>query len=74
MDLRLKGKRVLVSGGTTGIGRAAALAFGAEGAEVAVFAERPAEKDDPVAVIARVPAFRREAKRSLMCKNILMAA
>lgn len=36
MDLGLKGKRVLVSGGARGIGRACAAAFLAEGAEVAI--------------------------------------
>ncbi len=35
MDLGLKGKNVLVTGGSRGIGRACALAFAAEGAQVA---------------------------------------
>jgi NAD(P)-dependent dehydrogenase (short-subunit alcohol dehydrogenase family) len=36
MDLGLKGQTVLVTGSSSGIGRAAAMAFGAEGARVAV--------------------------------------
>ncbi len=48
MDLGLSHKRVLVSGGTKGIGRAITLAFGREGAHVAVFASRVPAKDDPV--------------------------
>src|SRR5579864_558349 len=36
MDLGLKGHTVLVTGSSSGIGRAAAIAFGAEGAQVAV--------------------------------------
>ena len=36
MDLGLKGQTVLVTGSSSGIGRAAAIAFGAEGARVAV--------------------------------------
>ena len=36
MDLQLKGQTALVTGSSSGIGRAAAIAFGAEGARVAV--------------------------------------
>lgn len=36
MDMGLKGQTVLVTGSSSGIGRAAAIAFGAEGARVGV--------------------------------------
>ena len=41
MDLNLKGKRVLVTGGSKGIGRACAEAFAREGADVRIAARNP---------------------------------
>jgi NAD(P)-dependent dehydrogenase (short-subunit alcohol dehydrogenase family) len=41
MDLKLKGKRVLVTGGTGGIGGAIVAAFAAEGARIAICARSP---------------------------------
>jgi len=41
MDLGLSGKRVVVTGGSKGIGRATALGFADEGAEVAICARTP---------------------------------
>jgi 3-oxoacyl-[acyl-carrier protein] reductase len=53
MDLGLKGSRVLVSGGTKGIGRAIADMFAAEGAHVAICARDAAQVDSAVAEIAQ---------------------
>jgi 3-oxoacyl-[acyl-carrier protein] reductase len=43
MDLGLKGKKVVVTGGTKGIGRAIADGFAAEGADIAICARNAAE-------------------------------
>jgi 3-oxoacyl-[acyl-carrier protein] reductase len=50
----LEGKRALVTGGASGIGRAIALAFAADGAHVAVADRAPAEKIE--AVVAEIGA------------------
>ena len=49
MDLGLKGKRVAVTGGSKGIGRAIALGFAAEGADVSICARK---KEDVAAAVA----------------------
>ena len=62
MDLGLTGKKVLVSGGTKGIGRAITLSFGQEGAEVAVFARHKLGEDCPV------EQLKKEGKKAVFYK------
>jgi 3-oxoacyl-[acyl-carrier protein] reductase len=52
MDLGLNGRKVLVTGGTKGIGRAIADLFAAEGAQVAICARDEAEVTDAVAKLS----------------------
>ena len=51
MDLGLKGRRALVTGGTKGIGRAIAECFAGEGADVAVCARNPGEVEEATAAL-----------------------
>lgn len=55
----LEGKRALVTGGASGIGRAVAVAFAAEGAQVAVADRAPPEKIE--AVVAEIAGQRGQA-------------
>jgi 3-oxoacyl-[acyl-carrier protein] reductase len=51
MDLQLKGKTALVTGGTRGIGRAIAECFADEGANVAICARNPEQVAETVAAL-----------------------
>ena len=59
MDLGLKGLRAVITGGTKGIGRAAAEIFVAEGARVALCARNEGEVRETVSALMKggVPAF-----------------
>ena len=52
MDLKLKGKRAIVTGATRGIGRAIADLLASEGADVAICARNPQEIDQAVSELA----------------------
>lgn len=53
MDLGLKGKKVILTGGSRGIGRAALEIFAEEGADVAFFSRNPDQVAETVAALSR---------------------
>ena len=60
---RLQGRKALVTGGDSGIGRAAAIAFAREGADVAI-SYLPEEEADAKEVIALIEAEGRTCHRT----------
>ena len=57
---RLAGRRALITGGDSGIGRAAAIAYAREGADVAI-GYLPQEEDDAREVVQMIRAAGRKA-------------
>src|SRR5215216_5286617 len=57
---RLKGRRALITGGDSGMGRAAAIAYAREGADVAIN-YYPTEEPDALEVVALIKAAGRKA-------------
>jgi 3-oxoacyl-[acyl-carrier protein] reductase len=53
MDLGLKGKKAIITGGTRGIGRAVATLFAAEGCDVAICARNSEAVEETVKTLAR---------------------
>ena len=53
MDLGLKGLKVIVTGGSRGIGRAALEIFAAEGADVGFFSRNQAQVDETIASLSK---------------------
>lgn len=53
MDLGLQGKKVILTGGSRGIGRAALEIFAAEGADIAFFSRNPEQVAETVASLSR---------------------
>jgi 3-oxoacyl-[acyl-carrier protein] reductase len=53
MDLGLKGKKVILTGGSRGIGRAALEIFAVEGCDIAFFSRNQAQVDETIASLSR---------------------
>ncbi|MDP3173309.1 MAG: SDR family oxidoreductase [Phenylobacterium sp.] len=77
---RLEGRKALVTGGDSGIGRAAAIAYAREGADVAIV-YLPAEETDAREVISLIEADGRKAvalpgdiKEQAFCKELVTKA
>ncbi len=77
---RLMGRKALITGGDSGIGRAAAIAYAREGADVAIN-YLPAEEEDAKQVIALIKAAGRKAvaipgdlRTEAFCKDMISRA
>jgi NAD(P)-dependent dehydrogenase (short-subunit alcohol dehydrogenase family) len=77
---RLKGRKALITGGDSGIGRAAAIAYAREGADVAIN-YYPSEESDAQEVIALIKAEGRKAiaipgdlREETFCKKLVADA
>ena len=77
---RLKGRKALITGGDSGMGRAAAIAYAREGADVAIN-YYPTEEDDAKEVIALIKAEGRKAvalpgdlREESFCKKLVSDA
>jgi NAD(P)-dependent dehydrogenase (short-subunit alcohol dehydrogenase family) len=77
---RLMGRKALITGGDSGIGRAAAIAYAREGADVAIN-YLPAEEEDAKQVIALIKAAGRKAvaipgdlRTEAFCKEMISRA
>ena len=63
--MRLEGKRAIVTGGVSGIGKAIAVAFASEGVDVAIF-DLHLDKAQAVAMISTLTAAARHMRSSAM--------
>ena len=79
MDLKLKGKTALVTGGSEGIGKGIALALAKEGVDVAICARRKEPLEAAAAEIAkatgrRIVAIPADLRKDADAKNFIESA
>lgn len=77
---RLAGRRALITGGDSGMGRAAAIAFAREGADVAInyLADEQADADEVIAIIEKAGrkavAIPGDLKEEAFCRRLVTEA